>query len=263
MAAGLPHIPLQDRLIVALDMPEREALALVDRLRGKVKIFKVGLQLLVSSGGLRMLDALRERGAQVFLDLKMLDIPETVTRALHEIQSNQPHVVFTTIHAFNRGLEQALQARDASQTLKVLVVTLLTSMNEDDLRDIGLEKDAQEFVMLQTARAARAGCAGVIASGLEAAMIRKAHPDLLIVTPGIRPAWAIVPGDDQKRIVTPRDAILNGADYMVVGRPVYANPPHGDPLQAVESITLEIAQALEERAKQPPQGGRELHSSAG
>ncbi len=247
MAKGLPGIPIQDRLIVALDMPESDAIELARKLLPSVNTFKVGLQLIVSSGGLGVVERLGKLGARVFLDLKMFDIPETVIQSLNEIQTRHQHIVFATIHAFNRGLEGALKFRDASNTLKVLVVTLLTSMDDTDLADIGIEKNVMDFVMAQTKRAADAGCDGVIASGLEAEVIRKEFEHLLIVTPAIRPAWARVPNDDQKRVTTPREAILNGADYLVIGRPIYRNPLRDDPREAVQRTLDEIAAAVDER----------------
>ena len=247
MAKGLPGIPLQDRLIVALDLPESDAIELVGKLQPSVNTFKVGLQLIVSSGGMGVVERLGELGARVFLDLKMFDIPETVIQSLNQIQTRHRHIVFTTIHAFSRGLEGALKFRDASNSLKILVVTLLTSMDHTDLTDIGIEKNVMDFVMAQTRRAADAGCDGVIASGLEAKVIRKEFENLLIVTPGIRPAWAQVPNDDQKRVTTPREAIINGADYLVIGRPIYRNPLGNDPREAVRRILDEIDAAIDER----------------
>lgn len=247
MAKGLSEIPVQDRLIVALDLPEPDAIDLAGKLLPSVKTFKVGLQLIVSSGGLGIVERLGQLGARIFLDLKMFDIPETVVRALNEIQDRHQHIVFTTIHAFNRGLEGALKFRGASSGLKVLAVTLLTSMDDSDLADIGIEKNVMDFVMGQAKRADDAGCDGLIASGLEAGFIRKEFEHMLIVTPGIRPAWSHVPNDDQKRVTTPRDAIINGADYIVMGRPIYRNPLGDDPREAVRRTLDEIAAAVEER----------------
>lgn len=249
MPEGTRDIPLEDRLIVALDMDEEAAIALVRRLRPQVRIFKVGLQMLMGSGGLGILRRLRQEDAQVFLDLKMLDIPETVGRALNEVRTRHGNVVFTTIHAFSRGLDAVLRAGGDSR-LQVLVVTLLTSMDEADLRSLGIDKPVQPFVMDQARRAEEAGCHGVIASALEAAAIRAAHPGLTIVTPGIRPAWAQVAGDDQKRVATPRDAILAGADHIVMGRPIYGfAADQGGPEEAVRRVLDEIRQAIEERAQ--------------
>lgn len=247
MAKGVAGIPLQDRLIVALDLPEPDAIDLARKLLPTVNTFKVGLQLVVSSGGLGVVERLGELGAKVFLDLKMFDIPQTVIRSLNEIQNRHQHIVFTTIHAFNRGLESALKFRDASNRLKILVVTLLTSMDDSDLADIGIAKNVKDFVLAQTRRAADAGCDGLIASGLEAGFIRKEFEDLLIVTPGIRPEWSHVPNDDQKRVTTPREAIINGSDYLVMGRPIYRNPPNDDPGEAARRTLDEIAAAVEER----------------
>jgi orotidine-5'-phosphate decarboxylase len=241
---------LEDRLIVALDMDEVPALALAQALLPRVSTFKVGLQLTAASGA-GVVERLGRLGAKVFLDLKMLDIPETVTRALREIQSRHPHVVYATVHAFSRGLGPALRARPAGSALRVLAVTLLTSMDAADLQALGIAKAPLDFVLDQTQRALDEGCDGVIASGQEAAALRARFPGLLIVTPGIRPAWSAVPGEDQKRITTPRQAILSGADAIVVGRPIYQNPPGNDPAEAARRILEEIAGALAERGRNP------------
>jgi orotidine-5'-phosphate decarboxylase len=251
MPKGLRDIPLEERLIVALDMDEADAIPLVKQLQPQVKIFKVGLQLLFSSGGLAVIPRLGDLGVEVFLDMKMLDIPETVVRALNEIQVHHKNIVFATIHSFNRGLKTALELRERSG-LRVLVVTLLTSMDDGDLQSLGISKTAKAWVMDQTHRAAEEGCDGVIASGLEASEIHRAHKDLMIVTPAIRPSWSRVLGDDQKRIATPRDAILNGADHIVVGRPIYRHPPEdGGPEEATRRILQEIRVALDEREESP------------
>jgi len=249
MAKGLPGIPLEDRLIVALDTGPDEALALVRQLRPAVGIFKVGLQLLMAAGGLGILERLREEGVRVFLDLKMLDIPETVGRALAEVQARHPHVVFTTVHAFNRGLESALRARPAGSALQVLVVTLLTSMDTADLAALGIARSVEDFVLEQAGRAAEAGCDGVIASGLEAPALRARYPALRIVTPGVRPATGQAGSDDQKRVVTPAQAILNGADHLVVGRPVTRPPAGLTPADAARAILAEVRTALAERGR--------------
>jgi orotidine-5'-phosphate decarboxylase len=266
MPQGTPEIALDRRLIVALDLPEERAVQLARELLPTVRIFKVGLELVASSGGAGVLRRLGELGAQVFLDLKMLDIPETVTRALEALRAGHPHVVFATVHAFQRGLERAL-AGHAGSSLQVLVVTLLTSMDDADLRALGIARSAQDFALEQAARAVAAGCTGVIASPLEAAELRRRHPALTIVTPGIRPAWGAVARDDQKRIATPRQAILNGADHIVVGRPVYQHPPaDGGPAEAARRILAEIGAALAERAGQQPgapSGGGPRRTRAG
>ncbi len=248
MSQAPPPFTLEDRLIVALDMEEAAALALVRALRPQVSTFKVGLQLTVSAGGAGILERLADLGAKVFLDLKMLDIPETVTRALQEVWERHPHVVFATVHAFGRGLGRALRARPPGSALRVLAVTLLTSMDAADLKALGIEKSPLDFVLDQAQRALDEGCDGAIASGQETAALRARYPGLTIVTPGIRPAWSVGGADDQKRVTTPRQAILAGADCIVVGRPIYQNPPGGDPVHAAQRILEEIAAALVERA---------------
>jgi orotidine-5'-phosphate decarboxylase len=247
MPKGSPSVSSKDRLIVALDVSDAQrALDLVRKLKSQVRIFKVGLQLLMSSGGLGILNRLGDEGVQVFLDLKMWDIPETVGRALRALQENHPHVVLATVHSFNRGLAAALKPSGAASSLRILVVTLLTSMDATDLAALGIHKTVDQFVLDEAKRAADAGCHGLIASPQEARKLREAFPHLAIVTPGIRPAWSVVSGDDQKRIATPRQAIADGADYIIVGRPVYQNPPNGDPAEAVRRIQEEIAAAERE-----------------
>lgn len=244
MPKGRHSIAAKDRLIVALDVPDaQQALDLVRKLKPHVTIFKVGLQLITASGGTAILTRLGEEGVQVFLDLKLWDIPETVGRALHALQTQHPHIVFATVHSFNRGLAAALRNQGEGSRLQVLVVTLLTSMDGSDLAALGIHKPVEQFVLDEARRAADAGCHGLIASGREARVLREALPGMTIVTPGIRPAWSVVGGDDQKRIATPRQAIADGADYIIVGRPIYRDAPNGDPVEAVRRIQDDIAAA--------------------
>jgi orotidine-5'-phosphate decarboxylase len=211
-----------ERLIVALDFPSAEkALGLVVQLEGLVSFYKVGLELYTAAGP----DFVRSLVAQdkkVFLDLKFFDIGETVRRATRE--AARLGATFLTVHEGGMAVQSALQGAKGSN-LKILAVTVLTSMDDSDLQDSGISWNMEDLVMRRARKAIEAGCDGVIASGREARDIRKmAGPGRLIVTPGIRPAG--VSADDQKRAATPKDAILAGTDYLVVGRPIRdaANP---------------------------------------
>lgn len=234
----------RERLIVALDAQEpEEALALVERLRPRVRLFKVGLELFLR-GGPAVLDALRRQEVRVFLDLKLLDIPATVRGALQVILAHDA-VALTTIHAFNQVDVRAVREAVPSGC-RVLGVTLLTSMGEADLQALGIQATPQDYVLSLAERARAGGCDGVVASGAEAAALRQAFgEDFLLVTPGVRPAGADVAGDDQARVTTPEAAIAAGADYVVVGRPIRTAP---DPLVAVQDIQEGIARGLERRA---------------
>jgi orotidine-5'-phosphate decarboxylase len=225
------------RLIVALDFaaPE-EARGFADRLAGLPAIYKIGLEL-IYSGGLVLARDLADRGRSVFLDAKLLDIPNTVERAT--ATASQIGVSFITVHGQDRKtLDAAVRGRRGSG-MKLLAITLLTSTDLADLREQGIAASAEEVVLRRAQLAADAGFDGVVASPREAAAIRSAMgAKLLIVTPGIRPAGAAAA--DQARIATPADAIRAGADYLVVGRPITAA---SDPLSAAQAIAQEIAAA--------------------
>ncbi|MDH5753041.1 MAG: orotidine-5'-phosphate decarboxylase [Deltaproteobacteria bacterium] len=229
-------IPAGERLMVALDVPSAaEALRLAEPLCGLVRYFKVGLELFLA-GGWDVVKDLGGLGAEVFLDLKMLDIPATVSRALAVVEQSHPEVAFATIHVLDRNFR--LPDRPTGGRLKLLVVTVLTSQGSPEGEQVA------GVVSAKTAQALELGADGVICSGLEAGLLREQfglRP--LIVTPGIRPAWSLVGGDDQKRIVTPAQAIARGADYLVVGRPIRDNP--AGPRDAVQRIIGEIQEALD------------------
>ncbi len=235
-----------ERLIVALDVStRREALHLVRALRPAGVMFKVGLELFLAEGP-AIVRAIAAEGGRVFLDLKLLDIPATVSRALRVIAGQGAHIVFTTIHPPRGAGAGAALGLAGLAPLRVLAVTLLTSMDEADLSPPAGSGGVEAHVVAVTGEALEAGCAGVVASGAEVGAIRRrfgAAP--VVVTPGIRPEWARVAGDDQKRAVTPREAILAGADHLVVGRPV-RDAAQG-PLAAVERILVEIDEALREK----------------
>jgi orotidine-5'-phosphate decarboxylase len=210
---------MSERLIVALDHPDRaSALAQVDLLGEAVQRYKVGLELFIAEGK-PLVEELRARHKRVFLDLKLHDIPETVRRAA-EVASRLG-VELITVHAGGgrKMLEAARDGAKAGGGAKVLAVTVLTSLDTLDLRVDGNTGDSlAELVLRRTTLAYEAGCAGVIASPLEAAAIRTAFgQNLLVITPGVRLAES---ADDQKRVATPRAAIEAGADAVVVGRPI-------------------------------------------
>lgn len=229
----------KDRLIVALDVPSAEdARSLIDALGDSVGVYKIGLELLFS-GGLALAEALAGSGRAVFVDAKLADIEATVERATAAIARSG--AAFLTVHAFDtKTIAAAVRGRGDS-ALKLLGVTVLTNLAPADLIEQGLDHPLPEIVLHRATLAKKAGFDGVIASGHEAAELRRAlGRDFLIVTPGVRPSGS--EAQDQTRAVTPKQAILAGADYLVVGRPITRA---ADPRQAAESIVAEIAAALQ------------------
>jgi len=206
----------QDRLIFAMDVPETsQAKALAEELGDAVTFYKLGLELMMAGGYFELIDWLVNRDKKIFVDLKFFDVPATVGRAVNRLASRG--VTFTTVHG-NQGIMEAAAA--AKGDLKILAVTALTSLDRGDLDDLGFNCEVEELVLSRARRALEAGCDGVIASGLELGALRRAlGTRLLVVTPGIRPVENR-PEDDQKRIVTVEQAFADGADYIVVGRPI-------------------------------------------
>jgi orotidine-5'-phosphate decarboxylase len=234
-----------ERLIVALDVATAdEALRLVDRLGDTVSFYKIGLHLQLVPELHSIVANLRRRGKQIFLDFKYIDIPATVASAVRA--AAELGISFITVIGQAQIVRAAVAAREDAE-LKILAVTLLTGMSEEDMQtEYRTSLTLTEFVKLRAIEADRSRCGGVIASPNEIGLIRSAvrSEDFLVVTPGIRPAG--VAQDDQKRTATPYEAILRGADYLVVGRPILrANQP-GD---AARRIIDEIARALEYRNK--------------
>ncbi len=237
-------------LVVALDFPEPgPALDLARRLLGRVAYVKVGLELFTSAGP-GVVRALRDMGHEVFLDLKLHDIPNTVARAV--AAARRAGAGLLTVHAIGGRamLEAALEGAGAGADdpvagpLRLLGVTVLTSMDQAALAATGVAGHLDDQVVRLAALAAEAGLAGVVASPREAAQLRASHPPpFLIVTPGVRPAWQ-AQSHDQARVTTPRRAILAGADLVVVGRPVTGAP---DPVGAAERIGRELLSGLAER----------------
>ncbi|HXR58721.1 MAG TPA: orotidine-5'-phosphate decarboxylase [Burkholderiales bacterium] len=223
-----------ERLIVALDVPSAsEARAMVERLGDAVSFYKIGLELSTTGQYYEVLDWLVKRGNRVFCDLKLHDIPETVRRAVANLRGRG--VTFLTVHA-DRGVMSAAVGERGD--VKILAVTVLTSTGQADLAEQGYGGRLEELVMKRAGAAAELGCDGVITSGLEVSALRARYGEkLLFVTPGIRP----IGGDagDQKRVVDVAQAFKNGADYIVVGRPVRDAK---DPRAAAEAIQKTIAE---------------------
>lgn len=210
-------IPTNERLIFALDVPDcDQARALADSLGDAVTFYKLGLELMMSGGYFELIDWMLERNKKVFADLKFFDIPATVGSAVRQLKDRG--VSFVTVHG-NRSIMEAAAA-NKGDSMKVLGVTVLTSLDRGDLDDLGFDCDVEVLVLSRAKQALEAGCDGVISSGLEAPKLRE-HIDsrLLVITPGIRPVDNKETGD-QKRVVTVEQAFKNGADYIVVGRPI-------------------------------------------
>ena len=240
----------QDRLIVALDVSTHdEAFRLVDDLTN-VSFFKVGLQLLMSGDLFGFLGKLQQRrNGGVFVDLKLSgDIGNTITELVKACMAL--NVKFITLVQSNpesitiRTLATARDARGDNQHPRLLMVPLLSSLNESDLRDLGIPDDPTEFIISHGGKLLDNGCDGLIVSGKEIKSCRKAFPDIDIVSPGIRPAGSGT--DDHKRHTTPKDAIHFGADYLVVGRPITKPTKSTPPKEAAQRIIDEIDQALDE-----------------
>ncbi|MGH8060914.1 MAG: orotidine-5'-phosphate decarboxylase [Pseudoxanthomonas sp.] len=228
----------RERLIFALDAPGREqALARVDQLGDAVDFYKIGMELLASGDYFTVLDELARRDKRIFVDLKFFDIPATVAGVIRGL-SRWP-VTFCTIHGWHAGMMQAA-AEARVGDLRLLAVTVLTSMDGNDLKHLGISGETADIVVDRAWAARNAGIDGVIASGQEAGLIRAAcGPGFSIVCPGIRPGGPV--GDDQKRTVGVAEAFARGADAIVVGRPI---SQAADPRAAAEAIQLEIASSF-------------------
>lgn len=222
------------KIIIALDYSsEKEAIDLASKLDPGQCRLKVGKELFTAAGP-DLVRRLQSKGFEIFLDLKFHDIPATVAKAC--AAAVELGVWMLNVHAIG-GLEMMRAARAAvpAGKTKLIAVTVLTSMDGDDLLRVGLSADVKAQVKKMAALAYEAGLDGVVCSAKEAGMLRESHSDFLLVTPGIRPAWSA--SDDQKRIVTPADALELGVDYLVIGRPV---TKASDPLAALIRIQQEI-----------------------
>ena len=228
----------RQRLIVALDAPDvSEAERWVATLGDSVEFYKVGMELIYGGGGLALAERLIKGGKRVFIDLKLHDIPNTVEKAAAQIA--RLGAFFLTVHAYPQTMRAAVAGAKGSG-LKLLGVSVLTSSDDSDLAEAGYALGVRALVERRAAQAEALGMDGLVSSASEAAMLRAARGrDFLLVTPGIRPAGDAV--GDQKRVATPGSAIRDGADYLVVGRPVTQAE---DPRAAAEAIVARIAAAL-------------------
>ena len=236
----------KERLIVALDVPDAtQAIKVVERLGDDVKIYKVGFELFVSSGP-ALLQQIHDRGKSIFLDLKFHDIPNTVSKAA--VAATRHGVFMFNLHA-SGGYEMMVRCRDAVEEVcakesigkpKIIAVTVLTSFSNDSLKsDLCVQHGMKTHVKHLAALTQKTGLDGVVASAQETSVIREhCGKGFLIVTPGIRPSWQ--PPDDQQRTATPKQAIKDGADYLVMGRAILK---HEDPARAIEIISLEMLTA--------------------
>jgi len=234
----MKDIPLNERIILALDVENADqAKELVKKTESHINFYKVGLQLFMASW-FEIVDWLSARGHKVMVDLKFFDIPETVKLAVTQL--NNRGVTFATIHGNDPIIRAAVEAKG---DLTLLAVTVLTSFGHEDMQAMGMTQSIEDLVYFRAKRALELGCDGVVSSGLEAKRLRdKLGSKLLIVTPGIRPGANIEESkDDQQRIITAKGAITDGADYLVVGRPI---SKAADPIEVISSLQEEIKQGL-------------------
>ncbi len=230
------NIPARDRLIFAMDVPDCDrARALAEELGDSVTFYKIGLELMMSGEYFELLDWLLARDKKVFCDLKFFDIPATVGSAVRQLKDRGAS--FVTVHG-NRSIMEAA-AENKGDSLKVLGVTVLTSLDRGDLDDLGFACDVEDLVLSRAKQALEVGCDGVISSGLEVPRLREfVDEKLVVVSPGIRPVDN-KPVGDQKRVVTVETAFKNGADHIVVGRPIRDAE---SPRAAAESMQASIAE---------------------
>ena len=228
-------IPLEERIIFALDLADsRKALDLVDRLAGQIRFFKVGLQLFFA-GGWPVVDYIVRRGCKVMLDLKLHDIPATVQLAMRQFADRG--VTFTTVHGYRPVVEAALAADTG---IAILAVTVLTSSGAEEVAELGFAGTVEDLVLRRAENVLSLGCHGVVCSAREALPLRqRLGQNFVMVTPGIRPAGADT--NDQQRVATPGQAIADGVDYLVIGRPIR---DAADSSACIAAIQREIAAAL-------------------
>jgi len=243
----------KDRLIFALDVPDKEtARKYVQQLREEVGLFKVGLELFLAEGP-TFLEYLSNEiePKRIFLDLKLYDIPSTILRGIHTILQGLAMITVPSDQG-PTGLKKIMD--EVGMAFKVLAVTVLTSLTGEDLKALGYASEyvnnIEKLTLLRAEMAKNSGCHGVICSGLEVKSIKDKFSknltggDFLVICPGIRPKLEVMSWDDQRRIVTPYEAIKNGADYIVVGRPIRDS---NDPVGAARRVVAEIAAGLKER----------------
>lgn len=238
-----PQLSAKERIVFPLDVPSlEEAERFVKLLKDHIGLFKVGLTLFVREGFqvIKMIEDIA--GCKVFLDLKFHDIPETVGNVSSVLMSKSQGIKFVTVHTSEGERIVRAVVEKMTKGTGVLGVTVLTSLDEKESEELGYSKPIKDRVLALAGIAKRAGCVGVVCSGNEAKAVKeKFGKDFVVVTPGIRPAWTNIRKDDQRRIMTPKEAILNGADYIVVGRPIYTAR---DPVDAADKIAQEIEESL-------------------
>jgi orotidine-5'-phosphate decarboxylase len=239
-----PRVLAQDRLIVALDSENIDAARqMVAELEGVVDFFKIGLVLQMAEGAEKFIHELLRKQKRVFLDYKYYDIPQTVGKAVE--RAAQLGVTFLTIHGSTDVIKEAVKAK--GKNLQLFTVTVLTSMDAEDIAEMGyINHSVADLVIIRAKKALEWGCDGVIASAIEAERIKREVGSLLVVAPGIRQSDS--PADDQKRTATPAEAIAAGADYLVVGR-LITEPnkygPHSTPKEAATAILQEMQNAFD------------------
>lgn len=239
----LPALKSKERIIFPLDSPSLdEAEKFIKLLKDHVGLFKVGLTLFVSEG-FRVIKMIEEiAGSKIFFDLKFHDIPETLGNVSSILMSRSRGIKFVTVHTSEGERIVRAVVEKMQGGAQVLGVTVLTSVDEKESEELGYSKPIKDRVVALAGIAKRAGCAGVVCSGHEAKAVKeKLGKDFIVVAPGIRLSWGNIYQDDQRRIMTPGEAILNGADYIVVGRPIYTSK---DPVGVADKIVLEIEEAI-------------------
>jgi orotidine-5'-phosphate decarboxylase len=234
----MKDIPLDERIIFALDFSDpEEAKTWINKLDSSIKFFKVGLQLFLA-GWWPIIEYIVNRNNKVMVDLKIFDIPETVGLVIQQLKDK--NITFATIHGNKPIIEAAVAEKNG---VKILAVTVLTSFDESDMLQMGFNRSIEDLVLIRSRKALELGCDGVVSSANEAPILRdELGSNFLIVTPGIRPGLNIdIEKDDQKRIATATQAIANGADHVVIGRPISTSP---DPLLTIQAIQEEIKTGL-------------------
>jgi orotidine-5'-phosphate decarboxylase len=241
MTTSNTDINTRERLIFALDVPSLdEAQSLITTLGDSVEFYKLGLEVFLSGHYFELMADLNGQGKKIFADLKLFDIPATVAAAVRQLARHE--VDFCTVHGNDSMLKAAA---DAKGDMQILAVTALTSLDQGDLDDLGFQCDARTLVLSRARRALALGCDGVVSSGLEVSALREhTDPRLITVCPGIRPILndEVQDNNDQQRVMTPFQAIRDGADYLVVGRPIRTAD---DPKAAAEAIQQDISRALD------------------
>jgi orotidine-5'-phosphate decarboxylase len=225
-----------------------EARPFIESMKDNVGLFKIGLTLLMGEGVhvIKKIKEITGKENKFFLDVKFSDIPQQVGGIAAVLMSESKSVEFITVHLHEgeARIKETVKKFKTNET-KILGVTVLTSRDDNDLKEEGSSLTAEEMVLKRAGIAKRSDCSGVVCSGHEAKLVKAQYgQDFIVVTPGIRPAWSLIENDDQRRIMTPGNAISNGADYIVVGRPIYKAK---DPVEAAQKIAGEIETALKEK----------------